>query len=129
MQAIIDQDHGSRHEKDGHIGEEMPENLLEEPIQGIIFAQVQHPEQEYESERLTCRKEEGPEVVVRGRSQDLAVHQCHNSKIGELTLNLLWGSTADFCMDVLHSEEAHKEDQSTLPHAVEYPAPKYPFVK
>jgi hypothetical protein len=32
-------------------------------------------------------------------------------------------------MDVLHSEEAHKEDESTLPHAIENPAPEYPFVK
>ena len=74
MQAIIDQDHGSRHEGDSHIGQEMPEHLSEEPKQGVIFGEGQDPEEENEGEGLTHRKEERPEIVVGGRSQDLAVH-------------------------------------------------------
>ena len=79
MQAIIDQDHGSRHESDGHIGKGIPENLFEDPKQGVILGQCQDPEEENESESLTHREEERPEIVVGRRSQDLAVHQCHNT--------------------------------------------------
>ena len=67
----------------------MPEHLFEEPKQGVIFGEGQNPEEEHECEGLTHREEERPEIVVGGRSQDLAVYQCHNTQIGELTLNLL----------------------------------------
>ena len=88
----------------------MPEHLSEETKQGVIFGEGQDPEEKYEGKGLTHREEERPEIVVGGRSQDFAVYQCHNTQIGELTLNLLRGSATDFCMDVLHSEEAHEED-------------------
>ena len=67
----------------------MPEHLSEETKQGVIFGEGQDPEEENEGEGLTHREEESPEIVVGGRSQDLAVYQCHNTQIRELPLNLL----------------------------------------